>query len=68
MKEAQLLCYLLYFSFESESGERVLPGHDLGFGFHGSAVAVVCAAVSESHHVDTYCVHVTIQAFSIGMT
>ena len=68
MKEAQLFCYFLYFSFESELGERVLSGNDLGLGFHGSAVAAVCAAVSESHHVDTYCVHVTIQAFSIGMT
>ena len=54
MKEAQLLCYFLYSSFKSEPGERVLSGNDLGRGFHGSAVAAVCAAVSESHHVDIF--------------
>ena len=46
MKEAQLFCYFLYFSFESEPGERALSGNDLGLGIHGAAVAAMCAAVS----------------------
>ena len=67
MKEAQLFCYFLYFSFESEPGERALSGNDPGLRVHGAAVASVCAAVSGPPRGDLLCPHDN-PGFFTGMT